>query len=512
VGVAPDSTAPPHGAPPFFREFLNGDGTCDDVVADTNTNAQTQCTTGEFLDGDGGCVASADIGVDTNTNAQTQCDAGSFLDGDGGCVASADIGVDTNTNAQTQCTTGEFLDGDGGCVASADIGVDTNTNAATICSDGSFLNGDGSCDASADIGTNTNADTMCTAGQFLNGDGTCDAVVVNTNAATECDTDEFLNGDGSCDSSVAPSDHNHSADDITSDTLAVARYNSLADLVAAGHLNNDADTDLLLRLQADGRYAASGAGTDAGDITEGTLSTSRYDAYDDLSVAGYLNNDADTDLLLRSQADARYAPSGAGTDADLITSGTLNNARYDSYGELRDAGRLDNNHRLDLLTREQLAGRFARLDTVGGFRGAAPYPDPDVCADDPDGDNCRTFPLTATLATVRSVTVRPPTSGYFIVNASGTLLAFGVDGSYVLCSLTTIDGENDDAGQFIYYSADVQYIPFATTRYFEVAANINYTFRLNCEGVSISIFNTHINALFVPTWLPSGSAGEEAVR
>jgi len=46
----------------------------------------------------------------------------------------------------------------------------------------------------------------------------------------------------------------------------------------------------------------------ASNIDAGTLSTTRYDAYDELSDAGRLDNNSSTDLLTRTQADARYQP------------------------------------------------------------------------------------------------------------------------------------------------------------------------------------------------------------
>ncbi len=44
----------------------------------------------------------------------------------------------------------------------------------------------------------------------------------------------------------------------------------------------------------------------AGNINGGTLSTSRFSAYSDLSAEGRLDNNSSTDLLTRSQADGRY--------------------------------------------------------------------------------------------------------------------------------------------------------------------------------------------------------------
>lgn len=56
-------------------------------------------------------------------------------------------------------------------------------------------------------------------------------------------------------------------------------------------------------------YASVTHNHSATDITSGTLSTSRYDAYNDLSISGRLDNTASTDILTRAQLDGRYSPS-----------------------------------------------------------------------------------------------------------------------------------------------------------------------------------------------------------
>jgi hypothetical protein len=49
----------------------------------------------------------------------------------------------------------------------------------------------------------------------------------------------------------------------------------------------------------------------AGTLNAGTLSYARFSAYGDLSNDGYLNNNSGSDLLTRSQADARYHNQGS---------------------------------------------------------------------------------------------------------------------------------------------------------------------------------------------------------
>ncbi len=58
----------------------------------------------------------------------------------------------------------------------------------------------------------------------------------------------------------------------------------------------------------------------AGNITAGALDPQRYSAYADLGSEGYLDNNADPDLLTRLQADARYVNEG---QANSITTGMI---------------------------------------------------------------------------------------------------------------------------------------------------------------------------------------------
>lgn len=98
----------------------------------------------------------------------------------------------------------------------------------------------------------------------------------------------------------AASSHSHNANEITSGTLATSRFSAYSDLGAEGYLDNNANTDLLTRSQSDTRYR------NASNLNAGTLSDSRYSCYSDLGAEGYLNNNSGNDLLTRSQADARY--------------------------------------------------------------------------------------------------------------------------------------------------------------------------------------------------------------
>jgi len=61
---------------------------------------------------------------------------------------------------------------------------------------------------------------------------------------------------------------------------------------------------------------------DASNINAGTLDNARFSAYGDLSAEGYLDNNASTDLLTRSQADGRFVNEG---QTNSVTSGMIVN-------------------------------------------------------------------------------------------------------------------------------------------------------------------------------------------
>jgi hypothetical protein len=91
--------------------------------------------------------------------------------------------------------------------------------------------------------------------------------------------------------SVIPGSHTHSADDITSDTLDDARFSAYSDLSSEGYLDNNANSDLLTRVQADGRYvnedqsdSVSSTMIQTGAVTDskitGPISSSKIDDTD----------------------------------------------------------------------------------------------------------------------------------------------------------------------------------------------------------------------------------------
>ena len=74
------------------------------------------CANGEILVWNSATLSGLECGNKTSdTNAGTQCDTGEVLDGDGACIATSTI--TPNTNAETICADGEYLDGSGACIA-----------------------------------------------------------------------------------------------------------------------------------------------------------------------------------------------------------------------------------------------------------------------------------------------------------------------------------------------------------------------------------------------------------
>ncbi len=136
--------------------------------------------------------------------------------------------------------------------------------------------------------------------------------------------DVDFGGNGSA-TTVARSDHNHDAayvnegqaNSITSamivnGTVAATDLQdgaALAEILDDDGSGSGLDADLL-----DGQHGSYYR--DASNINAGTLGNAYFSAYSDLVAEGYLDNNADGDLLTRSQADGRYwkLSGNAGTD------------------------------------------------------------------------------------------------------------------------------------------------------------------------------------------------------
>ncbi len=184
-----------------------------------------------------------------------------------------------------QCRGGErvfAIDRDTGDVVCGAVAVE-DTNAARLCQPGQYLNGSGACDAGF-----LDADGVDAYNSFYDTEAEIDAAVANngysigahtvdTNAATVCGNGAFLNGDGSCD-----------ATDGSGDCTA-------GRVCTGGHLHS--------------------VYNDATNLSLGTLSTDRYDAYDDLSVSGRLDAIGEDDLLTRAQIEERFVPASVVGDA-----------------------------------------------------------------------------------------------------------------------------------------------------------------------------------------------------
>ncbi len=81
------------------------------------------------------------------------------------------------------------------------------------------------------------------------------------------------------------------------------------------------DADLLDGMDSAG-FAPVSHTHDAGDLASGTVDNDRFSAYGDLSAEGYMDNNADEDLLTRAQTDGRYwklsGNSGTGGTANFL--------------------------------------------------------------------------------------------------------------------------------------------------------------------------------------------------
>jgi hypothetical protein len=177
--------------------------------------------------------------------------------------------------------------------------------------------------------------------RVISADGTvtCEADDNTTYAAgtglSLADTTFSVNFAGSGTAATAArSDHQHGAADITSGTLSSDRFSAYGDLSAEGYLNNDADGDLLIRSQADGRYVNEGQANSITSAMIGDGEVMSNDLADGAALAEILDDDGagsglDADLLDGQQANAFAAASHTHSGAD-ITSGTVAEARLDA--------------------------------------------------------------------------------------------------------------------------------------------------------------------------------------
>jgi hypothetical protein len=112
---------------------------------------------------------------------------------------------------------------------------------------------------------------------------------------------------------------------------------------------------------------------DLDNITAGTLPTARYSAYADLAAEGYLDDNAASDLLTRSQADGRYVEEG---QVDSVTSAMIVNDTV-APGDLRDGAALaeivDDDGASSGLDADLLDGQHASAFALDGHDHDADY-------------------------------------------------------------------------------------------------------------------------------------------
>jgi hypothetical protein len=103
-----------------------------------------------------------------------------------------------------------------------------------------------------------------------------------TDTAGNADTVDGEHADAFADSS-----HDHSAANITAGTLDAARYSAYSDLGSEGYLDNNATSDILIRSQTDARYIRKGGDTMNGslNIKDGSLRVRNQDNTDASSVS-----------------------------------------------------------------------------------------------------------------------------------------------------------------------------------------------------------------------------------
>jgi hypothetical protein len=95
----------------------------------------------------------------------------------------------------------------------------------------------------------------------------------------------------------------------------------------------------------------------ASNINAGTLGTGYYSAHSDLTAEGYLDNNADADLLTRLQADGRYVNEG---QASSVTSGMITDGQV-SATDLQDGAALTE------ILDDDGSGSTLDADTVDGY-------------------------------------------------------------------------------------------------------------------------------------------------
>ena len=156
--------------------------------------------------------------------------------------------------------------------------------------------------------------------------------------------------------------HTHSGEAITSGTVAEARIASsltrdsevLGIVLAGDGSGSGLDADLLDGQQ--GSYYQN-----ASNLNAGTLGAAYFSAYGDLSSEGYLDLNADSDLLTRLQADGRFVNE---TQADSVNSAMIANNTV-TAADLQDGAALAE------IANNDGAGSGLDADLLDGQHGSA---------------------------------------------------------------------------------------------------------------------------------------------
>ncbi len=267
----------------------------DDMVSDNgyalSSNLATVATSGSFAD-----LKNIPTGLsdgDNDTLGGLSCTTGQVAKkSSGGWICSEDTDTDTKL---TEAEVDAMVD---------DNGYALSSKLATVATSGSFADLQDVPTGLSDGDNDTLGGLSCTVGQVAkkSADGwSCSEDTDTDTKLTEAEVDDMVSDNGYAadthnhDGDYAASTHAHSTTDLTSGTLSTSRYSAYDDLtteskigtastqVAAGNHNHDSAYAATSH-NHDGSYATSTHAHSATDITSGTLSTSRYSAYSDLAA------------------------------------------------------------------------------------------------------------------------------------------------------------------------------------------------------------------------------------
>ncbi len=319
-----------------IARFNGADWECDVDLVDPNTDtlADLECAENEIAKWTGtewACAIDIDTtDPNTDTLADLECaenEVAKWTGTEWACATDIDTtDPNTDTLADLECAENEVPKWTGtewACATDIDTtDPNTDTLADLECAENEIAKWTGTeWTCATDENTTVDeeqVDTWVANNGYAADDHNHDTTYVNEGQTDSVTSSMIVNGTvaaADLAESYSLSTHDHDltyvnedqADSITSSmivdgTVAAA---DLADGAALGEILDDdgagsgLDADLLDGQQ--GSYYQN-----ASNITAGTLSTDRFSAYSDLLEEGILNNDSNDDLLIRSQADARY--------------------------------------------------------------------------------------------------------------------------------------------------------------------------------------------------------------